>query len=114
RIPAEVIRSGTVSSLERQLPDQSHSIFSYFPHIIVSIDYAKSDQKRDQFLQHAPDFIIVDEAHGAADHMNSSNVAQQRHKLLVKLAAKTNRHIVLLTATPHSGLEAGFFSLLGL
>jgi superfamily II DNA or RNA helicase len=114
RISAEVIRSGTVNSLERQLPGQDYSIFSYFPHTIVSIDYVKSDQKRDQFLQHAPDFIIVDEAHGAADHMNSSSIAQQRHKLLVKLAEKKDRHMVLLTATPHSGLEAGFFSLLGL
>lgn len=114
RISAEVIRSGTVSSLERQLPGQDHSIFSYFPHTIVSIDYVKSEGKRDQFLQHAPNFVIVDEAHGAADHMNGGSISQQRHELLVRLAQKKDRHMILLTATPHSGLETGFFSLLGL
>src|SRR4030095_7681428 len=41
-LPAEIIRSGTVSRLERQLPNATHSIFGYFPNIIVSIDYAKS------------------------------------------------------------------------
>jgi superfamily II DNA or RNA helicase len=114
RLPAEIIRSGTVSRLERQLPNANHSIFGYFPNIIVSIDYAKSDAHRAQFLQHAPEFVIVDEAHGAASHAGSSRIEQQRHELLLRLAQRQDRHLVLLTATPHSGVEAAFSSLLGL
>ncbi|KAM3098059.1 hypothetical protein ACKFKG_06445 [Phormidesmis sp. 146-35] len=30
------------------------------------------------------------------------------------VAAKAERHLLLLTATPHSGIEEGFLSLLGL
>jgi superfamily II DNA or RNA helicase len=114
RIPAEIIRSGTVSRLERQLPNASHSIFSYFPNTIVSIDYAKSDGHRAQFLQHAPNFVIVDEAHGAAWNAGSSRLEHQRHELLLRLAQREDRHLILLSATPHSGVEAAFSSLLGL
>ena len=114
RLESVVIRSGTVSRLERDLPPGDHSIFGYYPHIVVSIDYAKSDHHRANFLQHCPKFVIVDEAHGAADHAGAGRTQQQRHELLRALAADPERHLLLLTATPHSGVEAGFLSLLGL
>jgi len=114
RIHAVVIRSGTISQLERDLPSGDHSIFGYYPHIVVSIDYAKSDAHRANFLQHAPKFMIVDEAHGATAAGNGGKGQQQRHALLRVLAKDASRHLVLLTATPHSGVEAGFLSLLGL
>jgi len=114
RLEAVVIRSGTISRLERDLPPGDHSIFGYYPHIIVSIDYAKSDRHRANFLQHCPKFVIVDEAHGAADHAGAARTQQQRHELLRELAADPERHLLLLTATPHSGVEAGLLSLLGL
>jgi superfamily II DNA or RNA helicase len=114
RIQAVVIRSGTISQLERELPSGDHSIFGYYPHIVVSIDYAKSDAHRANFLQHAPKFVIVDEAHGATASSNGGKGQQQRHELLRDLAQNVSRHLVLLTATPHSGVEAGFLSLLAL
>ena len=114
RINAVVIRSGTISQLERDLPSGDHSIFGYYPHTVVSIDYAKSDAHRPNFLQHAPDFIIVDEAHGATALTSGSSSQQQRHELLCELAAKESQNLILLTATPHSGVEAGFQSLLAL
>ena len=61
-----IIRSGTVSQLERRIPDGAGSIFSYYPIQVVSIDFVKGDRKRDNFIQHCPNFVIVDEAHGAA------------------------------------------------
>ncbi len=51
----------------RSLNDQRvgrKSIYEYYPVQIASIDYLKRDNNRYQFLQHLPDFIIVDEAHG--------------------------------------------------
>src|SRR6516164_304942 len=63
RIDAVVVRSGTVNQLERDLPSAEHSVFGdFYRHIIVSIDYAKSDAHRANFLTHAPKFVIVDEA----------------------------------------------------
>lgn len=113
-LQAEVIRSGTISRLERGLPPGEHSIFKYYRHIVVSIDYAKADRHRAEFLTHCPHFVIVDEVHGAAQPDKASRVQQQRHDLLRALAAESKRHLVLLTATPHSGVEASFVSLLAL
>ena len=110
-IPAVVIRSGTVSRLEREVPP-GESIFGYFQAIVVSIDYAKMERHRDNFLVHCPEFVIVDEAHGAAKPPGQNRNQQLRHELLKTIAKDHNRHIVLLTATPHSGIEESFRSLL--
>ena len=55
--------------------------------------------------------MIVDEAHTCA---GVGRGRHQRYELLKGLAESESRHIVLLTATPHSGDEAAFFRLLGL
>jgi superfamily II DNA or RNA helicase len=113
-IDAVVIRSGTVSQLERNLPAGDYSIFGYYSHMVVSIDYAKSERHRANFLLHCPEFVIVDEAHGAAQPAGKARDQQQRHELLQQIAQDPDRHIVLLTATPHSGVEESFVSLLAL
>jgi hypothetical protein len=113
-IDPAVIRSGTISQLERDLPSGDHSVFGYFPYTVVSIDYAKSERHRANFLLHCPEFIIVDEAHGAAKPHSQARSQQQRHELLELIAKDPNRHILLVTAIPHSGIEESFLSLLGL
>lgn len=113
-IDAVVIRSGTVSKLERELPSNDSHIFSYYPHIIVSLDYAKSDRRRASFLTHCPDLVIVDEAHTASNKNKDGANQQQRYQLVKQIAKKKDRHLILLTATPHSGVSASFLSLLGL
>lgn len=120
-IDAVVVRSGTVSKLERSLPSGDHHVFGYYRHIIVSLDYAKSDRRRASFLAHCPDLVIVDEAHTCAIRSNapqttgsSGGSQQQRHQLVEQVAAKSDRHLILLTATPHSGIETSFLSLVGL
>ena len=55
--------------------------------------------------------MIVDEAHTCA---SSGQGRHQRHELLQGLACSAARHLVLLTATPHSGDDAAFYRLLGL
>ena len=112
-IDAVVIRSGTVARLERQVP-AGRSIFEHFPYMVVSIDFAKMERRRAAFEVHCPELVIVDEAHGAARPAGRSKVQQQRHELLRRLASRPDRHLVLLTATPHSGIEESFRSLLGL
>lgn len=113
-LDAVIIRSGTVSQLERRIPAGAGSIFSYYPAQVVSIDFVKGDRKRDNFLHHCPDFVIVDEAHGAASAAGTNANQQQRHQILKDLAASPTRHLVLLTATPHSGIPESFRSLLAL
>jgi superfamily II DNA or RNA helicase len=110
-LDAVVVRSGTLGRLESRLPSET-LIYKYYPIQVISIDFIKQPQYRDQFVQHGPEFVIVDEAHGAAQ--SSSQNQQQRHELLKKLAEKPDRHLVLLTATPHSGIAEAFRSLLSL
>ncbi|NCO34569.1 MAG: DEAD/DEAH box helicase [Armatimonadetes bacterium] len=113
-IDAEVVRSGTAAQLERRLPPGDHSIFGYYQHLVVSMDYAKSDRHRHSFLLHCPELVIVDEVHTCAKPAGRHVSQQQRHELLVDLTKRLDRHLVLLTATPHSGIEESFLSLLGL
>lgn len=113
-IDAVVVRSGTVSKLERALPAGDHHIFGYYRHIIVSLDYAKSDRRRASFLTHCPDLVIVDEAHTCARPGGRSESQQMRHQLINEISQKPNLNLVMLTATPHSGIEESFLSLLGL
>ncbi|GAB4297117.1 MAG: helicase-related protein [Oscillatoriaceae cyanobacterium] len=111
-IDAVVVRSGTVAKLERDIPDGSH-IFSYYRYLIVSLDYVKSERHCSSFLAHCPDMVIVDEAH-TCTHTSKNASQQQRHELIKQIAQPPDRHLLLLTATPHSGIEESFLSLLGL
>ena len=109
-IHAVVVRSATASRLERDLPPGT-SVFDAHPFTVVSLDYIKSDRRREAFQRFCPEFVIVDEAHTCT---HAGQGRQQRYQLLKGLSEDTNRHIVLLTATPHSGDEDAFFNLLGL
>ncbi|MFN3179514.1 MAG: helicase-related protein, partial [Thermus sp.] len=60
----------------------------------------------------APDVVVVDEAHGAVGGPRQEN--QMRYELVRALAEDPHRHLVLLTATPHSGIPQAFSRLLGL
>ena len=90
------------------------SLFEAHKITIVSIDFIKSDRHRDDFLRACPDLVIVDEAHTCADPAEGSGSRHQRHRLLEGLAADEHRHLILVTATPHSGKNGAFRSLLAL
>ncbi|MGQ9904301.1 MAG: DEAD/DEAH box helicase family protein, partial [Anaerolineae bacterium] len=63
-LEAVVVRSGTVGRLERGKPP-TRTLYEQYPIQVISIDFVKSERNRHQFLLHAPDLVIVDEAHGA-------------------------------------------------
>jgi hypothetical protein len=112
-LDAVVIRSGTVSQLERRKASPE-SIYRYYPIQVASIDFLKSDRNRHLFLLDCPELVIVDEVHGAAAASGANQGQQQRHQLVSDVAADESRHLILLTATPHSGIDSAFRSLLGL
>jgi superfamily II DNA or RNA helicase len=58
--------------------------------------------------------IIVDEAHTCAFGQEQGRTKQQRHELIKELSKNPERHLILVTATPHSGKDEAFRSLLGL
>ncbi len=113
-LEAQLVLSSTVGRLERACP-MGESVFEHFPYTIVSTDYIKTDRRREDFLRTCPDLVIVDEAHTCADPGQGGGRARhQRHQLLRGLARRPDRHLILVTATPHSGNEDAFRSLLSL
>jgi SNF2 family DNA or RNA helicase len=107
---AAALTASSVGRLERNLPP-GVSLFEHNPVVVVSLDYIKSERHCDHFLSIAPEFIIVDEAHSCAA---SGQGKQLRFALLQKLTEQADRHLLLLTATPHSGDDASFHNLLSL
>jgi superfamily II DNA or RNA helicase len=112
-IDAVIIRSNTAASLDRAIHGDV-SVYQHFKYQIISIDYIKSGDRRNIFINESPELIIVDEAHTCTQSAAVSAGQQQRHSLLDKLSQKNNQHMVLLTATPHSGKADEFQSLLKL
>lgn len=110
-IDAVAVTSGRARSLERGLAP-GDTIFAVHPFTVVSLDYIKADSRRASFAQTCPEFVIVDEAHTCVG--SNENGTHQRFALLESLAEKTGRHLLLLTATPHSGNQDAYARLLSL
>ena len=113
-IEAELVLASTTQQLERRVSG-TQTIFQRFPFTVVSLDYVKSERRRREFLQTCPDLVIVDEAHTCTPSGGGGRAARQmRYELLKGLAAKAVQHMILTTATPHSGNADAYDSLLGL
>ena len=107
---AVALTSASANRIERSLPP-GVGLFDQHPFVVVSLDYIKSERHREHFLSIAPDCIVVDEAHTCAA---AGRGKQLRFELLQKLATDEDRHLILLTATPHSGDNDAFYNLLSL
>lgn len=111
RIQAELVLPSTAGRLERHC-QIGESLFDIYPHVIVSMDFIKNDRRRDEFVRTCPELVIVDEAHTCAFGFEGRGGRHQRHQLIKQLAETPDRHMIFVTATPHSGKEDTFRSLL--
>ena len=112
-IEAELVLSSTIQRLERDLP-LGVSVFDRHPFTVVSTDFIKAPRRAEDFAMRCPELVIVDEAHGCTLAGGVGRGRQQRNELLRRVTADPARHVVLVTATPHSGNEDAFRSLLAL
>lgn len=112
-IDAELVLSSTIQRLERDLP-LGVSVFDRHRFTVVSTDFIKSSRHAEDFARRCPEFVIVDEAHGCTLAGGVGKGRQQRFELLQRVTADPTRHLLLVTATPHSGNEEAFRSLLSL
>jgi superfamily II DNA or RNA helicase len=110
-IEAELVLPSTVKRLNRDI-GFNESLFLRYRFTIISTDFVKSERNRNDFLRDAPELVIVDEAHTCAEATEGAR--HQRHRLLKDLTQNGSRHCILVTATPHSGNEFAFRSLLSL
>jgi superfamily II DNA or RNA helicase len=105
------ISPATLGRLERGLP-RERSVYAHYPVQVISIDFVKQGTHRNHFLKDAPELVVVDEAHGAVGGIQAEG--HLRYELVRELAKKRERHLLFLTATPHSGIPEAFGRLLGL
>jgi superfamily II DNA or RNA helicase len=109
-LDAVAVTASTAARLERGLT-ASQTIFDAHPFTVVSLDYIKADKRRDSFARSCPRTVVVDEAHAC---VGTHQGKQQRFELLKRLSEIPDCHLILLTATPHSGDEDAFDRLLSL
>ncbi|HIQ23226.1 MAG TPA: ATP-dependent helicase [Planctomycetes bacterium] len=112
-IDAELVLTSTVQRLERHCRP-GESLFDRYPFVIISTDFIKSTRRRDDFIRACPELVIVDEAHTCTIAGQVGRARQARFELIRAIAADPDRHLILVTATPHSGNEDAFRSLLSL
>lgn len=112
-IDADLVLASTASSLERNC-FHGQSLFEKYPFTVVSMDFIKSERRHHEFQRACPELVIVDEAHTCAFGGEKNKGRHQRHQLITTLAENPDRHIILVTATPHSGNEQAFRSLISL
>lgn len=113
-LAAVLVLPGSVTRLEREL-EFGQSVFERHPITVVSTDFVKGERRRNEFLRAAPELVIVDEAHGCvSDDIAGRGGRTQRYRLVRDLASAPDRHLVLVTATPHSGNDVTFRNLIGL
>jgi superfamily II DNA or RNA helicase len=114
-IDAQLLLPSTVNRLTRSVPFGSN-VYQHHRYLVISTDFIKQKSRRDEFALHCPELVIVDEAHTcvAPAGVGKSSQAHLRYALLRKLADDQRRHVLLLTATPHSGDDAAWQSLIGL
>ena len=107
-LDAAVVRSQSAARLERGLGPEE-SLFAAYPYTVVSLDFIKSERRRAEFLASCPELVVIDEAHSCVQ----AGAARHQRYQLVRALADSPRHLLLLTATPHSGDDRAFSQLLG-
>jgi superfamily II DNA or RNA helicase len=112
-IHVELLLPSTITRLQKGLLD-SETVFDKYPNLVVSTDFIKRPGLREMFWNNCPDLVIVDEAHSCVSDGTGGRSRMWRHELLTRLAKDASRHLLLVTATPHSGKEDGFRNLLRL
>ncbi len=113
---AAIVRSSSFKQLEHQLP-AGRTLWQHYPLTVVSLDFVKQRDRIGLFATQAPDLVVVDEVHTCAKPDGVKSNRQQRHELLQQLMKgrkAAEQHLLLMTATPHSGKEEEFKSILGL
>ncbi len=101
------------SALEAATP--TGNPFEDLDHVVVRLDQmARNEEVQEKLLAASWDLVIFDEAHKLAAHFFGSKLEKTgRFILAEKLGART-RHLLLMTATPHSGKEEDFQLFLSL
>ena len=102
RLDARIVDAGSMARMAAELPSHVNPWATHGV-AVTSIDFIKRPEVIRGLEGLAWDIAIFDEAHNLAGHSDRATAAA--------LVAERARHVVLLTATPHSGDEEAFARL---
>jgi len=85
------------------------NVFGTNPLLIARMDQlSRNEDLQAQLKETEWDLIIVDEAHRRGAHYFGGKLEKTKRFLLGELLGEITRHLLLMTATPHSGKEEDF------
>jgi superfamily II DNA or RNA helicase len=85
------------------------NVFDSNPLLIARMDQlARNEELRARLTDTEWDLIIVDEAHRMGAHYFGGKLEKTKRFQLGELLGEITRHLLLMTATPHSGKEEDF------
>ncbi|MGW7293153.1 helicase-related protein [Streptomyces xiamenensis] len=97
--------------LTRQLVEANidGSVFDKHPRLIARMDsLARSEELQQRLAESAWDLVVVDEAHRMSASYFGSELKTTKRYELGRLLGRVTRHLLLMTATPHAGIEENF------
>lgn len=92
----------------------SANFFDRNPCVLVSLDFAKQDARRELLSRQEWDLVVFDEAHKLAAKRVGRKIERTNRYLLGEALAPHARHLLFLTATPHNGDDSAYHLLLEL
>ncbi len=101
----------TFEILTNQLIDAtvSGNPFDTHPYLIARMDQlARNDDLLGHLRDSEWDLVVVDEAHRMGAHFFGNKLEKTKRYQLGELLGERTRHLLLMTATPHSGKEEDF------
>ncbi|WP_088295453.1 helicase-related protein [Mycobacterium avium] len=85
------------------------NVFESNPLLIARMDQlSRNEELQAQLKETEWDLIIVDEAHRMGAHYFGGKLEKTKRFLLGEMLGRITRHLLLMTATPHSGKEDDF------
>nr|NLI51483.1 DEAD/DEAH box helicase [Propionibacterium sp.] len=85
------------------------NVFERHPLLIARMDQlSRNDDLKAKLTESEWDLVVVDEAHRMAAHYFFGKLEKTRRFELGELLGGLTRHLLLMTATPHSGIEQDF------
>ncbi|MEH0652210.1 helicase-related protein [Streptomyces scabiei] len=97
--------------LTNQLIDTQYhlNVFETHPLLIARMDQLSRNERLKAQLQETEwDLIVIDEAHRMGAHYFGGKVEKTKRFQLGETLGEITRHLLLMTATPHSGKEEDF------
>ena len=94
---------------------RSGNPFAEQPLLIARLDHlARNEELQARLRATEWDLTIVDEAHKMAAHYSGGEIRETKRYRLGRLVGSVSRHLLLMTATPHAGIEEDFRLFLAL